>query len=235
VIIGESLFSNMTRLKYLNIAQEQPSAYPYFGNLVMPPNVLSPLDLLSLDIQYFNFSDGAIQALSSLKHRRTNLDFSNCKPSAKILEEVAKFTNLIGLGLNGTCSDELITGATFKNSGSVLRRLSVFDCPVPKLTANMFRGMNKLQTLQWQKSNISEIESGAFNDLAQLFGVYFSDNNIKTLPDGLFDRNVKLITVEFLNNDIENLSWCNFTHCLDFEILTYHRFSLVKSTIPRKG
>lgn len=110
-----------------------------------------------------------------------------------------------------------------QKSTSTLEEISIQYCPVQKLTPEMFRGL-----LSWNRSNITAIENGAFDDLVELQSIRLANHRIEILPDGLFKHNRKLRNVimyrtSFLwfESGIENLSRSNFSHVENFEELNF--------------
>lgn len=216
VTFTEHTLRNFTQLKVLSVVYASIGT----GWLSIPSSVLQDFPRLrSLLIRRFMLSNETMETLYSMKDRINHLTILESK-APELLHTISKFTNLSTFALHGGDDNEICDSATFprsifQKSASTLSVIVVRNCPTQKTTSELFRGLRGLTHLRWVTSNVTEIESGAFDDLVNLEEISFMENRITTLPDGLFKNNRKLKYVGFLDQNIDNLSKINFTHLDD--------------------
>lgn len=173
--------------------------------------------LRNLTIQNFILAESTILAFSSLKNKLNNLTLSWVAPGKRLLQEVAKFTNLTHVVLEDICEKETFPPLTYINSKSSLKSISIKLCDMPTITRDSFLFMGNLTQLEWRYSSIETIEDGSFDDLINLEELDLAYNKITDLPNGLFKNMRKLKVVDLLKNGlISNLSRSNFSHVDDF-------------------
>lgn len=90
---------------------------------------------------------------------------------------------MTSLDFSGGYDSEICNPATFprsifQKSASTLITILMYECPIGKISAEMFRNLRGLKELVWTGSNLTEIESGAFDDLEDIDLMNFSANKL---------------------------------------------------------
>jgi len=213
-------FSKFTALENLTIADSMAARK---STVEIAPNALTSLkNIRKLDLNQVRINPASVATLAEIADKVSYLTILESIPSVEILTEIGKFTNLSKLDLYGMCKDGPVPESTFKNSAAKLEKLKIVSCESPTaLTVNMFRGMSNLIELWWTNSNVTEIESGAFDDLSNVSGILLGHDHLKSLPDGVFSKNTNLKFVSLCDNSIRNIWLSNFTQSKEFKALKF--------------
>lgn len=207
--IGKDDLGNMSNLRILDL--DTMNSYPPKHYLtIQATEFRHKPQLKGLHIGGFILVNSTIDALLSLKDQIESLSVRYSSLAERLINEVAKFTNLTHL--SGICHTKIFPQTTFRNSAAKLKRIDMRKRGLPNMTSQLFRGMHNLSSLIWFHSNITTVEAGAFDELVNLQYLELSHNKLTSFPPGLFNKTRKLERVELLNNEINNLSREKFTH-----------------------
>jgi len=195
--IAQDSFTKFTRLESLKLYDASPTTGE--STVTIAANALASLkNIREVILVRQNINPASVANLAEIADSVSQLRVVQSVPSVEILTQIGKFTNLSEVELNFMCKDGPPPESTFKNSAAKLKTLHIRWCESSTaLTANMFRGMSSLTEFWWAISNVTGIESGAFDDFSNVEAIVLNGDGLKSLPDGLFSKttNLKMVSL----------------------------------------
>lgn len=122
------------------------------------------------------------------------------------------------------------------NIGEVFPMLLVLEvesCAIESIKADVFEGLETLQTLNLRSNQISNVDENAFEKLTTLRELNLIDNSLTHLPPKLFATLVNLESLILSNNNVQELDenlLSNLVNLVDFIMFT-NRLSTVPENL----
>ncbi|XP_011302149.1 leucine-rich repeat transmembrane neuronal protein 4-like [Fopius arisanus] len=172
-------------LKYMNLQGESPFRRSVFLETVRL--IGNRLEEIPQDLLW------GINNLRTLKIQYQNIKSLSPASFTKITSYLDKEISLESVNLT------TIEPGTFAKF-DYLKTLSLAFNKLQVLTADMFKGLERLQILRLNSNQINMIQPATFDGVINIHELLLESNKLTSLPDGCF---VKLDSLEVLNLDVD--------------------------------
>lgn len=215
-----SVLGPLMRLEYLDLRRSGIVNLPeniFVNNTFLRSLILAENELRDLDVS---------STLSNNLQHLDQLDLSNCRLKGPLSEDAfANATNLRTLTLTGnrlSAADLALALAPLTR----LQKLSLRNCSLTRLPANMFHRFSSLQELDISENPLNNAFTALLSPLDTLEYLNMGNSNLGRISKSTFSKMTSLKTLILSGNPLESLEPGLFQNLTKLEVLELNNCSL---------